>query len=39
MGGPEEKASLFHSLHVGGLRLILCNVSGAGSAKLSGLPL
>ena len=33
MRGQQEKASLFHSLHVRGSPLILCNVWDAGSAK------
>jgi methylisocitrate lyase len=33
MGSQQEKASLFHSLHVRGSPLILCNVWDAGSAK------
>lgn len=33
MGSQSEKANLFHSLHVRGRPLILCNVWDAGSAK------
>src|SRR5689334_11602776 len=33
MGTQQEKANLFHSLHVRGAPLVLCNVWDAGSAK------
>src|SRR5262249_27925549 len=33
MGSQQEKADVFHSLHVRGRPLVLCNVWDAGSAK------